>query len=103
MKRTIIGLTALVLSITGCKEEHNSNLDFDNSAKSILQIETEDNALVEIVKLPSGCKEAIDVRFVTTYGRPDKEHVLCKNNNGDLILYVKSVGEKYWTARQYVH
>ncbi len=91
MKQTIIGLTALVLGISGCQ---------DNPAKSSSQTEIDNYATV---RLPSECKDVVDVRFMTSYSRDDKDQVLCRNDKGNLVLYIKSTGNGHWTARQYVH
>ncbi len=100
MKQTIIGLTALVLALSGCKKTNNPNANMDNPLRPSSQTETSNYATV---KLPSDCRDLVDARFITGYNRPDKDQVLCKDNDGNLVLYVKSTDDHYWTARKYIH
>lgn len=91
MRQTIAGL-ALLVGLAGCKPAYQTR----NSSNTSVNTTT-------TIAVPSDCKELIDVRFgysATTPGS-DVDQVVCLDQNGDRVIYIKGLFEDQWSARRY--
>ena len=53
------------------------------------------------VQIPSECGELVSVGFDVRYGPNFYDVVVCKDNEGQLTLYVKEFSDSNWTARKF--